>query len=135
MSVHNALTAFYLGEDGQALVDLTPALTSLSWQQRTPPYDVTPIGFTHRAYLAGITEATLVLEGLWSPTVGAALQHFAECERLTFVYGPAGTATGRPRYTGHAVVARYRVMTAPTGLLTFLLELQVTETVTLDTFP
>ncbi|MBT9177503.1 MAG: hypothetical protein DDT20_01837 [Firmicutes bacterium] len=134
--VHGSAGVFQLGT---AATPGTPTaisafLTSVSLPFSVDTGETTTLGATAKTYLAGLEDATISLEGKFHATVDAHLNGIRRRADVAFVYGPAGSAAGSPRYSGTCMLTSYDVEGGVDDVATFSAELQVSSSVVRGTW-
>lgn len=134
--VHGAVGFFQLGTAAAPGTPTTIStfLSSLSFPFAVEAAEITTLGATAKAYLAGLEDATISLEGRFHATVDAHLNGIRRLANIAFVYGPAGNTTGAPRYSGTCMLTGYDIEGGVDGVASFSAELQVTGAVTRGVF-
>ncbi len=125
--VHGSVGTFSLGTAATPATPtvISPFLTSVNLPLGVDTAEITTLTATAKAYLAGLEDATISLEGPFHATIDA---HLSGIRRLlvAFVYGPAGGAVGSPRYSGNCILTSYNPEGGVDGEATFSCELQCT---------
>ena len=134
--VHGSVGVFQLGT---AAAPGTPTaistfLTSVSFPFGVDTAEITTLTATAKSYLAGLEDATISIEGKFHTTVDAHLNGIRRLATIAFVYGPAGSTTGSPRYSGTCMLTSYEVEGGVDDAASFSAELQVTGSITRGTF-
>ena len=136
MFVHGSVGVFQLGT---AAAPGTPTaistfLTSVSFPFGVDTAEITTLTATAKSYLAGLEDATISIEGKFHATVDAHLNGIRRLATIAFVYGPAGSATGSPRYSGTCMLTSYEVEGGVDDAASFSAEFQVIGLITRGTF-
>jgi predicted secreted protein len=134
--VHGSVGVFQLGT---AAAPGTPTaissfLSSVSFPFSVDTAEITALGAAAKSYLAGLEDATISLEGRFHATVDAHLNGIRRMSNISFVYGPAGSGAGAPRYSGTCMLTSYDISGGIDDVATFSAELQVIGAVTRGTF-
>lgn len=132
--VHGKNTYFSMQPDtGGAEINISDHLNEVGFPREVDAAETTTFGGNGaREYIVGLTDATVALSGLWSATLDG---YFGDLTVIrTFTYGPSGNATGRPKYTGSAIITSYETTNGVEDPVSFSAELQVTGPVTRGTF-
>ena len=91
---------------------------------------------TAKTYIPGNTDATAPLEGLFDPTVDAAINTaIATGTTVALLYQPQGTTAGLPRYTANGFFTKYSIKTNTTDAGTWSGEFQLSNGWTRGTNP
>ena len=101
--------------------------------------EVTSLGDSGAKFVPGLENVQITISGPWEDTATTGLDAVMGPLRTgtatsTFKYGPKGTDSGFPRYTGECWVADYQVHSAVNGRVEWSATLQVDGQVTRDTF-
>ena len=118
------------------LTDISTDVTGVTFAGPKGVVDVTTFGDNYRDYLAGVADATLELEGIYDPAAGkagsilAVLAHGTATQTVSWEYHPQGTASGKPKLSGEALVTNFTAPSALDEAVTFGASLQNTGTVT-----
>jgi hypothetical protein len=137
---HGKNAAFKLDNASGSLVDLSAYLDEIGFPNSAETGETTTFGKTAKTYIIGLTDATLSLSGKWDSTVDAhfagviAAQASGSVASVSFEYGPEGTASGRIKYSGEALVTSFDTSSPVGDVVTFSVELQVTDSVTRGTW-
>lgn len=130
---------FKLDNSGGTLVDLSSFISNVDFPQDAQLHETTTLGATARTYILGFKNATFGLQGHWDSGASAIDAHMnailGQAATVTFEYGPEGSATGKVRYTGEAIVTRYQNTTPVDGVVDWSADLQVSGAVTRNTWP
>lgn len=132
----------YFALDGTAasLVNLSDTLNDITMPREIETAETTAFGDNDKTYITGLTDATVSLSGMFDATVDALIGgnisnlRSGSVSSLSFEYGPAGSASARPKFTGEALITSYEVSSPVGDVVTYSLELQVTGGVTRTTF-
>jgi hypothetical protein len=137
---HGKGAAFKLDNSSGSLVDLSAYIDEVGFPQSVETGETTTFGKTAKTYIVGLTDSTLSVNGKWDSTLDAhvaaviAAQSAGTVASVSFEYGPEGTASGRIKYSGEALVTSFEVSSPVADVVTFSLELQVTDSVTRGTW-
>lgn len=134
--VHGSNSSFSLGTAGTPAtpVAITTFLSSVGFPMEVDAAEITTLSATAKSYIPGLENATISLEGRFHTTVHTQLAALRRVPNVAFVYGPAGTTTGLPRYTGNCILTNYEVSGGVDDAVGFTAELQVTGAVTIGVF-
>lgn len=130
---HGSKAYFAVDDSGDVLRNLSTYLTSAGLPMTADTAEVSTLGSTSKAYVPGLKDATIPLEGPWDATVDSYLAGILALEK-DFEYGPAGNTGGFVKYSGRAILTSYEVSTGVDDAQTFSAEFQVTGNVTRGTF-
>ena len=132
----------YLSLDGTAgtLVDISDTLNEISMPREIETAETTAFGNDDKTYITGLGDATISLSGMFDATTDTLIAgdianlKSGSVSSLTFEYGPAGSVSAQPKFTGEALITSYEVSSPVGDVVTYSLELQVTGGVTGTTF-
>jgi predicted secreted protein len=133
--VHGKNAQFTLGT-----TNLSDTLNEISLPREIETAETTTFGTQDKTYITGLSDATVSLSGMFDATADGAINTIianlksGSVASASFAYGPAGSAGGKPRFTGNALITSYEVSSPVGDVVTYSLELQVTGAVTGDTF-
>lgn len=115
--------------------DLSGYCEEVSLPRSIETAETTTFGKSAKTYITGLTDATISASGKWDSTADAVIAPLLGTSALvTWEVGPAGGTAGLVKYSGSAIITSYEV-SAPVGdVVTFSLELQVSDTITRGTF-
>lgn len=131
---HGSKAVFKIGNASNTLTDISQYLTSVQYSPEVDTAEVTTLGATAKAYVAGLRDATISIEGIFEPAVDALLSGIIGLDARSFEYGPQGSTTGNVKYSGSCILTSYEVSTGLDGAGTFSAEFQVTGAVTRGTY-
>jgi len=140
--VHGKSTVFKLDNSAGTLVDLSSYLDDVGFPQSIETGETTTFGVAggSKTYVVGLNDRTISLAGKWDSTLDAhvaaviAAQADGTVASSSFEFGPAGSASGRVKYSGEALVTSFEVTNPVGDVVTFSCELQVTGQVTRSTW-
>jgi len=116
-----------------ASTDLSPYLNSISVSRTADTAETSAFSSSSKTYVAGLKDASITLSGMFDATVHTTVQGWLGTSQ-TFEYGPAGSAAGRVKVSGSALVTSVEMASAVGAVVTLNINLQVTGTVTDGTF-
>jgi hypothetical protein len=137
---HGKGAAFKLDNSAGSVTDITSYVDEVGFPQTTEVGETTTFGKTAKTYIVGLTDSTVSVSGKWDATLDAhiagvvAAQAAGTLTTATFEYGPEGTTAGRVKYTGEAIVTSFEVSSPVGDVVTFSMELQVSDSVTRTTW-
>jgi len=137
---HGKNAFFALDGTAASLVNISDTLNEISMPREIETAETTAFGNNDKTYITGLGDATVSLSGMFDATVDTMIAgnianlKSGSVSSLTFEYGPAGSASPQPKFTGEALVTSYEVSSPVGDVVTFSLELQVTGGVTGSTF-
>ena len=131
-ATHGKKSVFKLDNGSAVLVDISSSTTDVSYPTKLVADEVTTQGgTTDKAFIQGLRERTISITGIWSTTLDAQIQTLQNAlaagtiASAMYEYGPAGSVTTMPKFSGVALLTTYEV-NAPVGnVVTFKLDLQV----------
>lgn len=94
---------FQFGSNGSATteVDRSSYVRSVDYSRVQDILDATPFAVTARTYVAGLMDNTMSVEFCWDTTLDTHLNALlGYTTAVEFIYGPDGTTSGRPKFTG-----------------------------------
>jgi hypothetical protein len=133
MAFNHGSKANFQVNDGSSLRDLSSYLTSVSFPQTVDTAEVSALGNTAKAYIVGLRDSTISIEGIYDPTADGYLNTVAGLSTATaFEYYPNGTPVGgtKPKFSGSCILTSYEVSTPVDGAASFTAEFQVSGAVT-----
>lgn len=132
---HGKDTVFKVDNAAGALTDISAFLRSVSFPETLETAEVTVFGKASKEYIVGLKDSTLSIEGKWDPTPDAHLSGILGASATkTFEYGPEGSAVGKVKYTGEAILTAYNKDSPLDDAAGFTAEFQVTGNVSRTTF-
>lgn len=137
---HGKNTYFALDGTAGTLVNISDTLNEATMPRAIETAETTAFGSNDKTYITGLADATISLSGMFDASVdtqiGGDIANLksGSVSSLTFEYGPAGSASGRPKFTGEAIITSYEVASPVGDVVTYSLELQVTGAVSGTTF-
>jgi predicted secreted protein len=106
--VHGKDTVFKVADNGGSLRDVSNVCNASGLARSCDAAEVTTFGQGDKAYIAGLRDATIPVEGFADPTVDG---YFAGIlgwgTPVAWELYPMGSASGRIKYSGSAVLTRY----------------------------
>ena len=137
---HGKNAFFALDGTAASLVNISDTLNEISMPREIETAETTAFGNNDKTYITGLGDATVSLSGMFDATLNTMIAgnianlKSGSVSSLTFEYGPAGSASPQPKFTGEALVTSYEVSSPVGDVVTFSLELQVTGGITGSTF-
>ena len=137
---HGKNAFFALDGTAASLVNISDTLNEISMPREIETAETTAFGNSDKTYITGLGDSTVSLSGMFDATLNTMIAgnianlKSGSVSSLTFEYGPAGSASPQPKFTGEALVTSYEVSSPVGDVVTFSLELQVTGAVTGSTF-
>ena len=133
--VHGKDTVFKLDNSAGTLTDLSAYITSSGLPREVDTHDVTVYGKSAKVYIAGLSDATIPLEGKWDATLDAHMNGIVGGVSRSWEWGPEGSASGKVKYSGECLLTSYESNAPVDGEVTWSGEMQVTDTITRGTWP
>lgn len=141
---HGKDTHIALGTKGSetSTTDVSDSVNETTLPEEVETGDTTTYGNGARTYVAGLSNATLSISGVWNPTIDAHLADLVGNDiPVAFDFGPAGNGTGAVKYsqTGGAgspglLLTSYEISNPVGDTVTFSAEFQVSDAITRGTF-
>jgi len=132
--VHGKGAVFKLDNAADVLTDISAYVRSVSPKRSADTAEVTCFGALVKSYIAGLTDMTISVEGVWDATLDAIL-HAALGATKTFEFGPEGSTGGDIKYTAECICTSYTPGDASVdGAVMWSADLQVTGTLTRTTY-
>ena len=131
------LQIFKFDNPAGTLTDISDSITGVTLDTSRGAIDVSVVGRNYKDYLAGIADATLSVEGIYDPAASAAgsifaiASHGTATQTFSYEWHPQGTAVGKPKFSGEAVVTAFSPGGAIDDAITFSAELQNSGTITI----
>lgn len=141
MAVHGKDASFKL-EDSAAttLRDLSANLTNIAWSRQNGTHQTTAFGAEGHTYITGLTDGKITITGWtdYTATTGTmtVLDSLVGLDSVTmsFEFGPHGTTTTFPKYTGECILESLDVSDPVADLVSFVAVLQISGDVTKGVF-
>lgn len=140
MPLHGKSSYFALDDSTGTVRNISPYVTDVTFEQDNDSHDTTTFGQNGHTFIAGLTNGTITVNGLWDKTalVGSntVIQGLIgqNATTFTFTYGPEGNATGKVSKSGECILVSYSETDPVADLVKFSAKLQITGTVTASTF-
>jgi hypothetical protein len=129
---------------GPTLRDLSTHLVSVDFPESVDSADSTTAGDGAHEFLAGLTNATISLSGIWddgvapAPDVVLAGLKGVSPAGLTgaggWIFGPSGSTSGRVKYSGAGMVTAFGVSSGISDAVKFTATVQCSGAITRGTF-
>ena len=120
-------------DTGGGMVDISSYLNSFDPAFDCDTAEVTTFGKNSKIYIAGLKDGTSSGEGKWSAT-GDAIMNAAYGKEVDIEYGPAGDTAGMVKYEFSAICTGYNISSNNDGEVTFSLDFQHTDDITVGTW-
>jgi predicted secreted protein len=137
---HGKNAQFRLDGTAGSLVNISDTLNEISMPREIETAETTAFGQNDKTYITGLADATISLSGMFDATTDTIISgnianlKSGSVSSVSFEYGPAGSASAQPKFTGEALITSYEVSSPVGDVVTYSLELQVTGGVTGTTF-
>ena len=133
---HGKNAQFSIDGSAGSLVDISDTLNTISMPRAIETAETTAFGTQDKTYIVGLSDATISLSGMLDQATDVHIKTMSAnlkagtLASASFQYGPMGSTSTFPKFTGEAIVTAYDI-TSPVGdVLTYSLELQVTGAIT-----
>lgn len=138
MAFQHTKNSYFSINDGSER-NLSTFLTDVKFPRALDMEKTTTFGTAFKTYIAGLTDATISITGLWDPTSttgpDAVLAGvFAALTARVIFYGPYGSTAGNVKYSCSAICTKYEVGGKVDGVVDFSAHFQLTTDVTRTTF-
>ena len=130
---HGSKAVMMLADATAASRNITAYLTSTGMSRMADTAEVSTLGNTAKAYIPGMTDGTIPLEGPFDPTVDGYMDGLVGFATLVaYEFYPNGTPVGptKPKYAGVCLVTSYEISTSTDDAATWSGELQLSGTIT-----
>lgn len=134
VAAHGSKAQFSVEDASDQVRDLSSYLTSAGMPRSADTAEVSTLGMTSKAYIPGLKDGTIPIEGPLDATIDGYLDGLLGFETpRAFTYDPQGTGTGTPHYSGECFLTAYEPSTGVDDAGTFTGEFQITGDVTRGT--
>ena len=131
---HGKDSVFKLDNSGGSLTDISTYVNNVDFPETADVSETTTLGADNKTYIAGLKDATISLSGLWDATADAIFGAVVgQSATLSYEYSPEGTATGKIKYTGEAILTSYAISSPVGDAVGYSADLQVSGAVTRST--
>lgn len=137
---HGKNAYFALDNASGSLISISDTLNDITMPRSIESAETTAFGAGDKTYITGLGDATVSLSGMFDATVDTLIAadianlKSGSVASLSFEYGPSGSASGSPKFTGEAIITSYEVGSPVGDVISYSLELQVSGGVTGTTF-
>lgn len=118
---HGKNSTFSIDNSGGSPTDITAYLTNIDFSQSVDTAEVSTMGNTSKAYVAGLKDATISIEGKWDSTIDGILFGILGLTG-TFAYVPYSGVT----YSGECICTSYNPPSDIGDAVSFSAEFQIT---------
>ena len=131
---HGKDSVFKLDNASGSLTDISSFVNNVDFPETADVSETTTLGADNKTYIAGLKDATISLAGLWDATADAIFGAVVgQSATLSYEYSPEGTATGKIKYTGEAILTSYAISSPVGDAVGYSADLQVSGAVTRGT--
>lgn len=128
---HGRNAAFSITTTTGGTIAMSSGLSDVSLKRDIETADVTVMGKIDKQYIIGMRDATFSVSGFMASTFESRITPLLGWSSGTsFVYGPFGTTSGSPKFTGKAHITSYEASAAVGDPVGMSLEFQVTGSIT-----
>ena len=131
---HGKDSVFKLDNASGSLTDISSFVNNVDFPETADVSETTTLGADNKTYIAGLKDATISLAGLWDATADAIFGSVVgQSATLSYEYSPEGTASGKIKYTGEAILTSYAISSPVGEAVGYSADLQVSGAVTRGT--
>ena len=131
---HGKDSVFKLDNASGSLTDISSFVNNVDFPETADVSETTTLGADNKTYIAGLKDATISLSGLWDATADAIFGAVVgQSATLSYEYSPEGTASGKVKYTGEAILTSYAISSPVGDAVGYSADLQVSGAVTRGT--
>ena len=131
---HGKDSVFKLDNASGSLTDISSFVNNVDFPETADVSETTTLGADNKTYIAGLKDATISLAGLWDATADAIFGAVVgQSATLSYEYSPEGTASGKIKYTGEAILTSYAISSPVGESVGYSADLQVSGAVTRGT--
>ena len=128
---HGKVAVFKVADNSATLRDISNVVNASGLARSVDAAEVTTFGLGDKAYIAGLRDATIPIEGLADTTVDGYLAGILGwATAVAWELYPMGSATGFPKYAGSAILTRYESRPDVSDAVKITGELQNSGTIT-----
>jgi hypothetical protein len=137
---HGKATVFKMDNSAGSLTDLSAYMDEVGFPRETEAAETTTFGKQDKTYIVGLSDSSFSCSGKADVTCDGVIEgaraalSAGTIDTVSFEYGPSGSATGQPKYSGEALITSYEQSSPVGDVVTFSLALQVTGVVTRGTW-
>ena len=126
---HGRLAVFKVADSGAVMRDISTVVKTGALTRTNDTAEVSALGTTSKAYIAGLKDAKISVDGMADVTTSGYLDGILGVVS-TFEFYPSTTATGSVKYTGSCILTSLATGADVGGAVTVKGEFQVTGDVT-----
>ena len=131
---HGKDSVFKLDNASGSLTDISTYVNNVDFPETADVSETTTLGADNKTYIAGLKDATISIAGLWDATADAIFGAVVgQSATLSYEYSPEGTASGKIKYTGEAILTSYAISSPVGEAVGYSADLQVSGAVTRGT--
>lgn len=132
---HGKNTVFKITSAADVLTDISNTLRSCSFPRIVDTSETSAFGTTYKTHVVGLIGATFAIEGMFDPTVNTLIAGIIGFESpRNFEYGPQGSTTGKPKFTGAVLLTNYTSAGTITDMVSATVDFIVSGNVTLAAY-
>ena len=132
--VHGKSSVFKLDNASGSLTDISSFVNNVDFPETADVAETSVLGASNKTYIVGLKDATISLGGLFDATVDAILGAVVgQTATLSYEYSPEGTASGKIKYTGEAILTNYALSSPVGDVVAYSADLQCSGAVTRGT--
>tara|TARA_Y100001937_G_scaffold13511_1_gene17816 strand:+ start:653 stop:1063 length:411 start_codon:yes stop_codon:yes gene_type:complete len=132
--VHGKSSVFKLDNASGSLTDISSFVNNVDFPETADVAETSVLGASNKTYIVGLKDATISISGLFDATVDAILGAVVgQTATLSYEYSPEGTASGKIKYTGEAILTNYALSSPVGDVVAYSADLQCSGAVTRGT--
>lgn len=132
--VHGKSSVFKLDNASGSLTDISAFVNNVDFPETADVAETSVLGASNKTYIVGLKDATISISGLFDATVDAILGAVVgQTATLSYEYSPEGTASGKVKYTGEAILTNYALSSPVGDVVAYSADLQCSGAVTRGT--
>ena len=132
--VHGKNSVFKLDNASGSLTDISAFVNNVDFPETADVAESSVLGASNKTYLVGLRDASISISGLFDATVDAILGAVVgQTATLSYEYSPEGTASGKIKYTGEAILTNYALSSPVGDVVAYSADLQCSGAVTRGT--
>lgn len=140
MATHGKRSFVQMDNASGALTDISSIGKDATLSRSTDTADASHFGTQDKEYVAGMTDATFEIKGLFTTAQDEMIsdvydaQAAGTIDSITVEYGPEGNTTGKPKYTQETILTGVDVAGSVGDLVSLSLKFQRTGGTTRDVY-
>ena len=132
--VHGKSSVFKLDNASGSLTDISAFVNNVDFPETADVAETSVLGASNKTYIVGLKDATISISGLFDASVDAILGAVVgQTATLSYEYSPEGTASGKVKYTGEAILTNYALSSPVGDVVAYSADLQCSGAVTRGT--